>query len=208
MHIHDKNPFKPTWSSLIIASCSLFCFCWFVFLRKNFVKWNLHNCFLTTLCLPAAKDPAQSVLSLHSLWSLLWLPHRCLHHHGMPTHMWVMKDVCYDNYLAPQAASPLKLSNVLLKLCLSLRQFVKAASWSTFSTATDALRAALWSMRHNPFTISGMACKFLLAFWSTSSSLFVLCRDSWQPHRQVNSYKSRKIRYTLNAVKTRHGGTN
>lgn len=55
-------------------------------------------------------------------------------------------------------------------------------------------------MRHNPFTTSGMACKSLLVFWSTSSSLFVLCRDSWQPHWQVNSYKSRKTWYTLYAV--------
>lgn len=79
--------------------------------------------------------------------------------------------------------------------CVCLCQFVKAASWSTFSTATDALRAASWSTRHNPFTTSGMACKSLLVFWCTSSSLFVLGRDSWQPHRQVNSSKSRKTRY-------------
>lgn len=37
-------------------------------------------------------------------------------------------------------------------------------------------------------------------FWSTSSSLFVLCRDSWKPHRQINSYKRRKTRYTLKAI--------
>lgn len=34
-------------------------------------------------------------------------------------------------------------------------QFVKAALWSTSSTATDVQHAASWSIRHSPFTTSG-----------------------------------------------------
>lgn len=41
----------------------------------------------SSFCCPAAEDPPQPVLPLHPLRSVLRLPHRCLHHHGVPAHM-------------------------------------------------------------------------------------------------------------------------
>lgn len=58
------------------------------------------------VCPPAAEDSPQPVLSLHPLWSLLWLPHRCLHHHRVPTHMWVMKEIYSDNFQSWRSVCP------------------------------------------------------------------------------------------------------
>lgn len=49
----------------------------------------LHRCRLWCVCVPTAQAPPQPVLSIHPLCPLLWLPHRCHHHHRVPTHMWV-----------------------------------------------------------------------------------------------------------------------
>lgn len=51
--------------------------------------------FIYFFYVPTAQAPPQSVLSIHPLCPLLRLPHRCHHHHRVPTHMWVTTEVCF-----------------------------------------------------------------------------------------------------------------
>lgn len=50
-------------------------------LRSNYRPWCVY--------VPAAQAPPQPVLPIHPLRPVLWLPHRCHHHHGVSAHMWV-----------------------------------------------------------------------------------------------------------------------